>query len=104
MWNEITCAFPNFNGCTIEAWEWISNYTHTLLGMWLLIHAVIRVNHVVKEALGGVALYTKQLGKWLNQSNDVTIQPRLAGNKNAMMPHRKCQYNVIQVGFKGFKE
>ena len=25
VWNEITCPFTNFNGCTVEVWEWISN-------------------------------------------------------------------------------
>ena len=27
VWDEITYAFPNFNGATIEVWEWISNST-----------------------------------------------------------------------------
>ena len=26
MWNEITYPFPNFNGCTVEVWEWIRNF------------------------------------------------------------------------------
>ena len=34
---EITYPFPNSNGCTVNVSEVIS--THTLLGMWLLIHA-----------------------------------------------------------------
>ena len=25
MWNEITYPFPNFNGGTVEVWEWISD-------------------------------------------------------------------------------
>ena len=25
--DEITYPFPNFNGCTVEVWEWISNFT-----------------------------------------------------------------------------
>ena len=25
MWNEIIDLFPNFNGVTVEIWEWISN-------------------------------------------------------------------------------
>ena len=25
VWDEITCPFTNFNRCTIEVWEWISN-------------------------------------------------------------------------------
>ena len=26
VWDEITYPFPNFNGCTVEVWEWISNF------------------------------------------------------------------------------
>ena len=26
MWGEITYPFPNFNGATVEVWEWISNF------------------------------------------------------------------------------
>ena len=26
VWNEITYAFSNFNGATIEVWQWISNF------------------------------------------------------------------------------
>ena len=33
-----------FNGSTDEVWKWISNFIHTLLGVWLLIHAEIKVN------------------------------------------------------------
>ena len=27
VWDEITYPFPNFNGRTVEGWEWISNFT-----------------------------------------------------------------------------
>ena len=26
MWDEMTYPFPNFNGCTVEVWEWINNF------------------------------------------------------------------------------
>ena len=26
VWGEITYSFPNFKGCTVEVWEWISNF------------------------------------------------------------------------------
>ena len=26
VWDEITYAFPNFNGATVEVWELISNF------------------------------------------------------------------------------
>ena len=39
VWDKITYPFPNFNSCTVEVWEWISNFIPYFLGMWLLIHA-----------------------------------------------------------------
>ena len=27
VWDEIACLFPNFNGTTVEVWEWISKLT-----------------------------------------------------------------------------
>ena len=27
---EITYPFPNFNGCTVEGWEWISDIKRSL--------------------------------------------------------------------------
>ena len=26
LWNEIIYPFPNFNGCTVDVWKWISNF------------------------------------------------------------------------------
>ena len=26
MWDEITYPFPNFNGATVEIWEWMINF------------------------------------------------------------------------------
>ena len=38
LWDEITYPFRNFNGCNIEVYKHICNFTHTLLlGMWLFI-------------------------------------------------------------------
>ena len=44
VWDEITYPFPNFNGKAVEVWKLISNFTHTLLSMWLLIFAGIKIN------------------------------------------------------------
>ena len=43
MRDVITYPFPNFNAATVEFWEWISNFTDTLLGVWLLIRAGTKV-------------------------------------------------------------
>ena len=34
---------PNFNGTTVEVWEWINNFIMHFTGMWLFIHANIKV-------------------------------------------------------------
>ena len=26
VWDEVTYSFQNFNGCTVEVWEWLSNF------------------------------------------------------------------------------
>ena len=31
VWDEITYPFLNFNGCTVEVWEWINNFTPHLI-------------------------------------------------------------------------
>ena len=32
VWDEIIYPFPNFNGCTVDVWEWISNFIpHTIM-------------------------------------------------------------------------
>ena len=36
--------FPNFNIYIVEVWKEISNFIPHLLGMWLFIHAAIKVN------------------------------------------------------------
>ena len=44
VWDEITYPFLNFNGATVEVWEWISNIIpHFIMDVLLLIHAEIKV-------------------------------------------------------------
>ena len=43
MWNEITYPFPNFNDCTVEIWEWISNFIPHFIIDVITIHAGIKV-------------------------------------------------------------
>ena len=46
MWDEVTYSVPNFNGCPLDVWEWISNFipyfvAHEITYPWLklkLIH------------------------------------------------------------------
>ena len=66
MHDEITYPFPNFNGATVEVWEWISNFISHFSGhrMRLLIHVRIKVKPYI-SVKGAPADYTK-LGLWFN--------------------------------------
>ena len=44
VWDEITYPFTNFNGATVEVWEWINDFVSYSTGMWLLIHAGIKID------------------------------------------------------------
>ena len=35
VWYENYFSFPNFSGRAVEVWEWINNFIHTLLSMWV---------------------------------------------------------------------
>ena len=43
VWDDITYPFQNFGGVAIEVRDWMKK-SHTLLGIWLLIHAGIKIN------------------------------------------------------------
>ena len=46
-WYEITYPYPNFNGCTVEVWDWINDFLpYILMGV---IHAGIELNNVRKS-------------------------------------------------------
>ena len=44
MWDEIIHLFSNFNGAIVEFGNEYTIWFHTSLGMWLVIHAGIKVN------------------------------------------------------------
>ena len=37
VWHEIMYQLPNFNGATVEVWQWISNIIPHFIGIWLLV-------------------------------------------------------------------
>ena len=87
VWDEITYPFPNFNGATIEVWEWISNYiphfkmdviTHSsTLKYHRLLKSTLRGDHGLRTAhsqlISGLLMTwqhkrpeNQQLWYWLN--------------------------------------
>ena len=52
-WLSFYLSIPNFNGGVIDVYGWISNLTHILAGIWLLIHAGIKLVHARKQVWTG---------------------------------------------------
>ena len=50
MWNEITYPFPNFNRCTVEVWEQITNFIPCIIMDVITFHAGLKLNHVSKRS------------------------------------------------------
>ena len=55
VWDEIIYPFPNFNGCSIEVWEWISNF---------ITHIVIDV--ITYSCWDQKLIYVSKKGPWCN--------------------------------------
>ena len=52
VWGEPTYPFPNFNGCIVAVWEWISNLSpHFMILLWSNYSSMLgsKVNHVNKK-------------------------------------------------------
>ena len=50
VWDEITYPFLNFNGTTVEVYEWISNFVlHIRMGAITLSMLGLKLNHVSKR-------------------------------------------------------
>ena len=54
VWDEITDLFRNFNGCTVEIWEWISSF----------------IPHFIRRVLGLRLIHASKRGPW---SVDINI-------------------------------
>ena len=49
VWDEINYPFPNLNGCTIELWEWISNFIrHFIMDVITYPFLGLKLYHVSK--------------------------------------------------------
>ena len=52
VWDEITYPFPNFNGSTIEVWEWISNFIlQSIVHVITYLHLIgLKLIHISKRS------------------------------------------------------
>ena len=49
VWDEIAYPFPNFNGITVEVWEWINNFTHILWACDYLSILGLKLIHISRR-------------------------------------------------------
>ena len=49
VWDEIIYPFPNFNGCTVEVWEWLNNFTPHYNGCNYLSMLGLKLIHFSKR-------------------------------------------------------
>ena len=50
VWDEVTNSFPNFNDCTVEVWEWTSNFIPQLMiDVICLSMMELKLIYVIKE-------------------------------------------------------
>ena len=64
VWDVITYPFPNFNGATIEVWEWISNFIPHFI-MDVITHLIWwKLNCITKRGLGNRIGWIQWHGCW----------------------------------------
>ena len=49
VWDEIHYPFPNFNGRTVEVWEWIMNFIAHFNGCYYISIPRLKLIHVIKR-------------------------------------------------------
>ena len=57
MWDGVIYPFLNFNGCTVEVYEWISNFIpHFIMDVITYAWCDLSYSMLVKEALEGTVM------------------------------------------------
>ena len=60
VWHEIPYPFPNFNSCTVEVWEWISNFVpHYILDV--NYSSMVLVEEILPHGRRGLASSTPRM-------------------------------------------
>ena len=66
LWDEITYPFLNFNDCTVEVYEWISNFVpHFIYVCNYLTMLGLKLNHVSKSGPRLVSSWSSQYRKYI---------------------------------------
>ena len=65
MWDEITCPFLNFNGCTVDVLEWIIQFIPHFAGHVLTLSMMgFKLNHVDTPCWTPYKIGTKVTVSW----------------------------------------
>ena len=89
VWEEITCLFPNFIGCTVEVWEWISIFTpYYTMGMIIYPCLGLRLTHVRERGpMWFVTIYIVSV--------TYIVQPPLPDDSFSVDRERHCSQYVF---------
>ena len=102
MWDDITYPFPNFNGCTVEVWEWISNFIPPIL-MDVIIYPCwyYSYNPFIKGARGDINTGSPSVNEKKSMSLIYTgnchksqWNPLLRGTQAPTHWHNTCRNNI----------
>ena len=112
MWNEIIYPFPNFNGYTVEVWEWIStiilyilveeitypywDWYQTMFSKRVPSGLVARFRHNMDIVFSSHP-YTPQIARftWPQWGPPRSCRPRRA----PCWPHELCYQGIAEVGY-----
>ena len=95
VWGEITCPFPDFNGCIIEVWEWINNLiTHIMMDVITYpcclqfcpyCYDMFRADSRFVPSQWETTLLCNNVSHWLSASLESTLHAVMCGNLHVVM-------------------
>ena len=66
VWDELTYPFLSFNGCTVEVYEWLSNFIqHSMMDVIYLSMLWLELIHVSKGATYDINKVMLSYERWL---------------------------------------
>ena len=83
MWDEVTYPFPNFNGCAVEVWEWIRNFTPHFTGQVITDPCWVKMTPCQSK---GSQKYVKCCGSLRYSSNEWNSEV-LINKENNLIAH-----------------
>ena len=88
VWAGITYPFPNFNGCTIEVWEWINNFSLQFTGHVITYPWWDKIKPCLYKGPGLRFLWIT-LTHWGRVTHICVSKLTIIGSDNGLSPERR---------------